>query len=148
MVQAVLRISIGALAVSLTSACSSLPPRASPTPQGLSGNQTDERVSVSATMGTQSDPETARTVALTQAVDADRSQADTDTAMRKRGYTPVNYRGERVYCRKQAITGSNLESNLCLTARQIEDQARATKDIINGYRPAGCPPKTGNTGCN
>jgi hypothetical protein len=58
--------------------------------------------------------------------------------MRKRGYKPMIYRGERVYCRNEAVTGSNLESKVCLTAKQIEDQERSGKDILNGSRPAGC----------
>jgi hypothetical protein len=70
----------------------------------------------------------------------ERSQTDVDMAMRKRGYTPAVFRGERVYCRKEALTGSNLNSKVCLTARQIEDQERAGKDVLNGYRPAGCQP--------
>jgi hypothetical protein len=61
--------------------------------------------------------------------------------MRKRGYSPGIYRGERVYCRSEALTGSNLESKVCLTAKQIDDQERAGKDILNGNRPAGCLPK-------
>jgi hypothetical protein len=64
-----------------------------------------------------------------------------DDAMRKRGYSPAIYRGERVYCRNEALTGSNLASKVCLTAKQIDDQERAGKDILNGNRPAGCLPK-------
>jgi hypothetical protein len=77
--------------------------------------------------------------------DAAAPQADVDSAMRKRGYTPGLYQGERVYCRKETLTGSNLESKVCLTAKQIEDQERAGKDIFNRNRPAGCQQ---NGGCN
>jgi len=66
--------------------------------------------------------------------------------MRKWGYKPALYRGERVYCRNEALTGSNLESKVCLTAQQIDDQERAAKDILNGNRPAGCVPT--KEGCN
>lgn len=76
------------------------------------------------------------------------SQADVDRAMRQRGYTLASYRGERVYCRTEAITGSNLESRVCLTGRQIADQERAGQDLLNQTRPAGCPPKTSGELCN
>jgi hypothetical protein len=154
-------ISIGLLAVSLGSACSSSSPRVSPMQQGLSGNQIGatnskaessnhlgDSATVSATTGAQLDPKASGTLALARAADVDRSQSDVDIAMRKRGYTLASNRGERVYCRSEALTGSNLESKVCLTARQIEDQERAGKAILNGNRPAGCSPKTGNTGCN
>jgi hypothetical protein len=65
--------------------------------------------------------------------------------MIKRGYKPALYRGERVYCRNEVLTGSNLASKICLTADQIEDRERTGKDILNGNRPAGCMPKSG---CN
>jgi hypothetical protein len=73
----------------------------------------------------------------------DRSEADVDGAMRQRGYRPEIYHGQRVYCRAERPTGSNLESKVCLTPKQIEDQERAAKDILNGNRAAGCLPKTG-----
>jgi hypothetical protein len=69
-----------------------------------------------------------------------RSQADVDNDMRKRGYKPASYHGERVYCRNEVVTGSNLGSKVCLTAKQIEDQERAVKDILNGHIQAGCAP--------
>jgi hypothetical protein len=72
------------------------------------------------------------------------SDSDVDAAMRKRGYQPAMYRGERVYCRKQPITGSNLETRVCQTARQIEAQEQAGKDILNTNRPAGCYTKSCN----
>lgn len=119
--QVVLGISIGALAFSLLSACTSSPPRTPPrTPPtqltGSSSNMSDS--------------------------------ADVETAMRKRGYKPASFRGERVYCRNETLTGSNLESKVCMTAVQIEAQERAGKDILNGNRPAGRPPGCiPNTGC-
>jgi hypothetical protein len=70
----------------------------------------------------------------------DRSQTDVDEAMRKRGYKPMVYRGERVYCRNEALTGSNLQSKVCLTAKQIEDLEQSGKDILNRNRQAGCSP--------
>jgi hypothetical protein len=144
--KALYSISIGLLAVSLGSACSSSAPRVSPMQQALSGNQigaTDPQAESPNHLG-----DSAAVSATTGAVDVERSQTDVDIAMRKRGYTPASYRGERVYCRNEALTGSNLESKVCLTARQIEVQERAGKDILNGNRQAGCLPKTGNTGCN
>jgi hypothetical protein len=61
--------------------------------------------------------------------------------MRKQGYKPAIYRGERVYCRNEILTGSNLASKVCLTAKQIEELERGGKDILNGTRQAGCLPK-------
>jgi hypothetical protein len=113
------RISVGALAFSLLSACAGSPPRASPTQQVPSA---PNRPSV-----------------------VDAPQTDIDIAMRKRGYQPATFRGERVYCRNEAVTGSNLQSKVCRTAKEIEDQERAGKDVLNGYRPAGCLP---TSGCN
>ena len=129
MTQSVLRISIGALACSLASACAGSPPGASPTQHVLLGNQ----------------PAGAGALAPTQPSAVDPPQTDIDTAMRKRGYKPALYRGERVYCRNEALTGSNLQSKVCRTAKEIEDQERAGKDVLNGNRPAGGLPKSG---CN
>jgi hypothetical protein len=122
-----LRISGGALAFSLISACAGSPPRPSSPQQALSGNQ----------------PNGAATSAASQPSAADPAQID--VAMRKRGYQPATFRGERVYCRNEAVTGSNLQSKVCRTAKQIDDQERAGKDVLNGKRPAGCLP---TTGCN
>jgi hypothetical protein len=71
--------------------------------------------------------------------------SQSDIAMRKRGYQPATFRGERVYCRKEALTGSNLKSKVCRTAKEIADQERAGKDVLNASRPAGCVPT--KTGC-
>jgi len=126
--QSVLRF--GALAFSLISACASSPPPASPTQQVLFGNQL---------AGT-------ATLPPTQSSAVNPSQSDVDIAMRKRGYQPATFGGERVYCRKEALTGSNLQNKVCRTAKQIEDQERAGKDVLNANRPAGCVPT--KTGCN
>jgi hypothetical protein len=123
--QSVLRIPAGALTLSLMSACTSSLPRATPTQQAPSGNQLAG----------------AGTSVPTQA-SAVEPQTDVDIAMRKRGYQPATFRGERVYCRKEALTGSNLQNKVCRTAKDIEDQERAGKDVLNGNRPAGCLPKT------
>jgi hypothetical protein len=118
--KAVFPLSLGMCAVLLASACSSSLP--------------------------QPDVKNSDALAPAQAAKVDRSQADVDNDMRKRGYKPAIYRGERVYCRNEALTGSNLESKVCLTVKQIEDQERSGKDILNRNRPAGCSPT--NTGCN
>jgi len=65
--------------------------------------------------------------------------------MRKRGYQPAAFRGERVYCRNEAVTGSNLQSRVSRTAKEIEDQDRVGRDLLDGNRPAACVPKSG---CN
>ena len=115
----VLRILVGALAFSLISACAGSPPRASSTQQVPS--------------------------APTQPSAVDAPQTDIDIAMRKRGFQLATFRGERVYCRNEAVTGSNLQSKVCRTAKEIEDQEHAGKDVLNGNRPAGCLP---TSGCN
>jgi hypothetical protein len=121
MMKAVLPISMGLCTVLLAPGCSSSLPRGTPPQQALAESQPGESSS-------------------------DRSQTDVDNDMRKRGYKPTVYRGERVYCRNEALTGSNLESKVCLTAKQIEDQERSGKDILNGNRQAGCSPT--KSGCN
>ncbi|MGA2191114.1 MAG: hypothetical protein ABSH33_21565 [Steroidobacteraceae bacterium] len=120
-IDAVLSISIGVCTVVLASACSCSLPRTTPPQQVPAATQ----------LGGGS---------------GDRPQTDVDDDMRKRGYKPTIYRGERVYCRNEALTGSNLESKVCLTAKQIEDQERSGKDILNGNRQAGCLPT--KSGCN
>jgi hypothetical protein len=124
---------LSVLAVSLASACSSSPPRGTQTQQVRSGNQIGDGSSSPA-----ADP---GALAPTRRADVARSQTDVDNAMRKLGYTPASYRGERVYCRSEMLTGSNLASRLCLTAQQIEDQERAGKDIVSGNHQAGCSAK-------
>jgi hypothetical protein len=109
----VLRMSIAALAFSLTSACTSPPPRAATQPP---------------------------TDASARLASVPESQADVDALMRRRGYKPAMSNGQRVYCRNEALTGSNLEAKVCLTEKQIEDQQRAAQDIFNGPRPVGCAP--------
>jgi hypothetical protein len=110
-------------------------------PQAGSAGQQENRGAVSTGTSVQPDPKSRGALAPTRAEEFVRSQTDVDNTMRKRGYKPAIYRGERVYCRNEILTGSNLESKVCLTARQIEDQERAGKDILNGNRPAGCLPK-------
>ncbi len=123
------RISAGTLAFSLIFGCAGTPPRTASMQQVLSGNQLG-----SVATAAPADP---------SAVDA--PQGDVDAAMRKRGYQPATFRGERVYCRSEPLTGSNLQTRVCRTAKQIEDQERAGKDILNQNRPAGC---LARTGCN
>jgi len=123
------------LAVALTSACSSSPQRGTQTQQVISGNPIGGSSSSPA-----ADPDAS---APPRQAEVARSQTDVDNAMRKRGYTPATLRGERVYCRSETVTGSNLASKICLTAKQIQDQERAAQDILNGNRQHGCSPKTG-----
>lgn len=113
MIRDLLRLSAGALTVALACACTNPPARA---------------------VSTQAPPPSRLSDGA--------SQADVDSAMRKRGYKPALYRGERVYCRNEMITGSNLQTKVCLTARQIEDQERSGKDMLTGPHPDGCGPET------
>jgi hypothetical protein len=128
--RSILRISVGALAFSLIAACANPPPpRASATQQVLSGNK----------------PAGTGTSVPAQLSAVESPQGDVDIAMRKRGYQPATFRGERVYCRNEAVTGSNLQSKVCRTAKEIEAQERAGKDVLDANRPAGCLPRSG---CN
>lgn len=123
MMHVMLKISIGAFVFSLTSACTSSPPRASAPTQPAAVEGSPAAV--------------------------ERSPTDVEVAMRKRGYKPAIYRGERVYCRNETLTGTNLESKICLTAEQIEAEERTGKDILNGNRSAGRPPGcVPSTGCD
>ena len=121
--QPTIRLSYWVLAISLLSACSSSPPRVVESQQARSANP-----------GTPS--------AAKHPPDAANTQLETDKAMRKRGYKAALYRGERVYCRNEMITGSNLENTLCMTAKQIEDLERSGKDMLSGPHPDGCGPET------
>jgi hypothetical protein len=144
--QAVHRLLFGVVAVSLTSACTSLPPRVSPTQHGLWSNQISDRSSSSSSPATSAPGGSSNGGAPTpdRPRDAAASQTNVDNAMRKRGYRSALDRGQRVYCRNETLTGSNLASKVCLTAEQIENQERAGKDILNGNHQAGClPTKTG-----
>ena len=114
MIRPLLRLSAGVLAVALECACTNPPTRAVPT---------------------QAPPPS-------RLSDGGASQGDVDSALRKRGYKPALYRGERVYCRNEMITGSNLQTKVCQTARQIEDQERSGKDMLTGPHPDGCGPET------
>jgi hypothetical protein len=125
-------ISIGVCTVLLASACSSSLTRDTPPQQALARSQYSQSKDA---------------LAPAQGENVDRSQTDVDDAMRKRGYKPMVYRGERVYCRNEALTGSNLESKVCLTAKQIEDLEQSGKDILNRNRQAGCLP-TMKSGCD
>jgi hypothetical protein len=128
MMNAVLRSSLGLCAVLLASACSSSLPRGT-SPQAVA------------------DPQSSGASTPATAAKLDRSQIDVDNDMRKRGYKPMTYGGERVYCRNVALTGSNLESKVCLTAIQIDEQERSGKEILNNRnRQAVCTPM--KTGCN
>jgi hypothetical protein len=121
------------------------------TPVGATNSQADSSIHAggngSASSGARPGAAAGSTSALPGASHAERSQADVDVAMRKRGYKPASFRGGRVYCREENLTGSNLASKVCLTARQIEDQEQAGKDILTRNRPAGCAPSK-MTGCN
>jgi hypothetical protein len=131
--QVALRISIGLLAFALASACANSPPRAAPVQQAMSANKVGD-----STGGQASDP-------LPASSDHPGDNAAFEIAMRKRGYKPTNFRGERVYCRNETLTGSNLASKVCLTAAQIEAQERAGKEILTGTHQAGC---SGKPDCN
>ena len=108
--QAMPRVSYCMLVVALISACAGSPARVSAPPVRSSNPGGSS--------------------AAKQPPDAANSKSDVDNALLKRGYKPALYRGERVYCRNEPITGSNLETKVCLTARQIEDLERSGKDML------------------
>lgn len=55
----------------------------------------------------------------------------------KSGYRVKYRRGEALYCRPEATTGTRLTSTLCRTEAQIKEDERRTQEAL---RPAaGCP---------
>ena len=48
--------------------------------------------------------------------------------LRDQGYKPTMRNGERVFCRSEKPTGSNLPSTHCLTAAEAEALAKAAKE--------------------
>jgi len=47
------------------------------------------------------------------------------------GYKMRMVDGERRFCRKQTILGSNLERNICTTARQVAEARRNGRDVVD-----------------
>ena len=167
MSQAVLPVAIGLCTILLASACSSSAQRDSVPPPAGAGREVGDNSSMPASNPptTWSDQPSDGIVGAagiagqprqkgssdgsavpSEAAKVERSAAALDKAMKKRGYKPATYRGERVYCRNETLTGSNLESKVCLTSRQIEELERSGKDLLNGNRQAGCVPT--KSGCN
>lgn len=126
------------VAFSLTSACTSPPPRVSESHGAPAANRIGDHSS-SPAPSTPGEASNSDVPAPNRPPDAAASQADFDNAMRKRGYKPAFERGQRVYCRNETLTGSNLASQICLTAEQIDNQERAGKDILKSHQ-AGCLP--------
>ena len=60
----------------------------------------------------------------------------------KRGYKAVSRRGELVYCRKDAVTGTAFRTNVCLTEFQITDMERRAHEEMQ-VTPSSCA----GTGC-
>ena len=117
MIGTVFGLSAGVLSIALNCACSSSLPRAVPVPAS---------------------PPAAPASPPNRLSDAAASQTDVDIAMRKRGYKPAILQGKRVYCRNEMLTGSNLATEVCQTAEQIDEQERAGRDILLRNSPAGC----------
>ncbi len=55
----------------------------------------------------------------------------------KQGYTPSRLNGQSLYCRAEAVTGTQFLNRVCLTEQQIKDQAVATRNTLDsrGMRP-------------
>jgi hypothetical protein len=53
------------------------------------------------------------------------------------GYKPVKAKNEYVYCRMEAVTGTQFKKRICLTEariRELEDQTRQTQDSMSKQR--------------
>ena len=65
-----------------------------------------------------------------------------DQELLKRGYRVQYRRGEVVYCRAEAITGSRLTSTLCRSAQQIKEDEQRAREVLGPagvQRASGCP---------
>lgn len=65
--------------------------------------------------------------------------ADMDSALAEaaRGYTQVERNGERLFCRRERQTGSNLSSTTCITEVQLRQRVEDSKKIGEDMRQHG-----------
>jgi hypothetical protein len=59
----------------------------------------------------------------------------------KEGYRTTTKRGQLMYCRTEAVTGTRFTNNVCLTETQIMEQRQNARDALNAPRQAECIPK-------
>ncbi len=59
----------------------------------------------------------------------------------KAGYAPNMYKGQLVYCRSEAVTGTTFRSKVCQSEAAIKDREQKTRDEINSVHPRAeaCP---------
>jgi hypothetical protein len=57
-----------------------------------------------------------------------------DANLVKAGYSVLKHRDQILYCRREIITGQRIETRICLTAAQIQDEKHEVskaKDLLN-----------------
>jgi hypothetical protein len=67
-----------------------------------------------------------------------------------RGYRLTQVKGQPMYCRSQAVTGSNLKTTVCKSEAQILFEQRQAQDLTNQLQTETCTYPSGSnqtTGC-
>ena len=65
-----------------------------------------------------------------------------------RGYRLTQVKGQPMYCRSQAVTGSNLKTTVCKSEAQILFEQRQAQDLTNQLQGETCTyPSGSTTGC-
>jgi hypothetical protein len=60
--------------------------------------------------------------------------AEQTKRLRSMGYSPETHRGVTVFCRSEKTIGSNFERKTCRNGDDIERDAQAAKDSLQGSR--------------
>jgi len=110
------------LLVAAVSGCANHPPHTTQAPPVAARNDTRPAPAASAVNATQA---------------ASSAEPDANQDLLKQGYKPAVHRGETVYCRREAVTGSRFSSQVCLTEQQIKDMQQRAKDDLQTIG-AGC----------
>ena len=75
------------------------------------------------------------------------AKMDAALAEAARGYTQVEENGERLFCRRERQTGSNMSSTTCITEAQLRQRVEDAKKIGDDLRQQGRRCTTG-PGCS
>jgi hypothetical protein len=61
-----------------------------------------------------------------------------DQSLLKQGYHLGKHNGQVVYCKREAITGTRFESNVCQTADEIKEKERRAREELQGVHQGAC----------
>ena len=61
-----------------------------------------------------------------------------DQDLLRQGYHITHRRGEMLYCKQQAMTGTRFMSNVCLTEEQIKDDQRRAQEELGRVHAGAC----------